>query len=352
MNSNRPVIVIPTLNPSEKLVAYVSELIDSGFDKILVVNDGSHDKYNYIFDQLSDMPQCQLLVHKENMGKGRALKDALAYYSDNQLKDQYIGVITVDSDGQHSVVDVTRLWKKLQESSGKLILGQRLFDKDVPFRSKFGNSITSVLFKLLYGIKLKETQTGLRGIPNELINEFSDIKGERYEYEMNMLIMCSHKKIGIDSIFIETIYENNNEGSHFNPIRDSAKIYALLLGSFVKFTLSSLSSSLIDIGLFQLLVWALSGVKHYILYSTIGARVVSSLFNFFVNRNVVFGAKDNVKSTMFRYYALCVVQALASAGLVTLFFSVLPLPELIVKMVVDTLLFFVSFLIHKRWVFR
>lgn len=119
-----------------------------------------------------------------------------------------------------------------------LSLGERDFDQEkVPFRSKFGNSCTRNLFKILYHIGLKDTQTGLRGIPNRLIPDFRKLAGDRYEYEMNMLIACSQQRIPIKSITIDTIYVDNNSSSHFHPILDSFKIYKLLLGQFLNIQL-------------------------------------------------------------------------------------------------------------------
>lgn len=194
MRECKSVIVIPVLNPDNNLITYIEELIRNGVQKIIVVDDGSDETYKDIFSLIEKIPQCILYTHDVNMGKGKALKDALKVYQNERLYEKFDGIITVDADGQHSVVDVLKISEAMNTTDDQLILGERKFDKDVPLRSRFGNSCTRVIFRLLYGMKVEDTQTGLRGIPNKLILQFDDLEGERYEYEMNMLIICSIKK--------------------------------------------------------------------------------------------------------------------------------------------------------------
>ena len=250
------------------------------------------------------------------------------------------------------VVDVLKISEAMNTTDDQLILGERKFDKDVPLRSRFGNSCTRVIFRLLYGMKVEDTQTGLRGIPNKLILQFDDLEGERYEYEMNMLIICSIKKIKIKSINIQTIYLDDNSSSHFNAVKDSFRIYRLLFKNFFKFVVSSLSSSLIDIILFQMLVIFLKEKSsRYILLSTIGARVFSSIYNFTLNKKIVFNSNNKLGHTIIKYYLLCLIQMLISAGFVTGIYIIVPINETIIKIVVDTILFFISYRIQKSWIF-
>lgn len=349
-------VIIPALNPGEELLDYIRALTARGVKKVILVDDGSAPEYQSVFAAAREIPECDVLVHEVNRGKGRALKDAFSRYRKAGYDRSFNGVITADADGQHTAEDVEKVSRAMDEAShdgGRvLVLGEREFGNDVPFRSKFGNSITAVLFRALYHIKLRDTQTGLRGLPNEVIDEFTELDGERYEYEMNMLIRCSEKKIPIKSVTIETIYLEGNKSSHFNPLVDSFKIYRLLLGTFFRYTLSSLSSFLIDIGMFQLLVMLLKPVTgNYIFASTVGARVISAVYNYTVNRKLVFKSKSTVASSGVRYFVLCVVQMILSALLVSFFYGIIKIPESLVKIVVDTVLFLISYRIQKRFVF-
>lgn len=242
-------IIIPALDPDEKMIKLIRELRENGAREILLVDDGSKVENKYLFKKAVDEFECKLFVHYKNFGKGRALKNAFNYALENfQLK----GVITVDSDGQHCVKDIIQCAKLLTNSDGtkKLFLGVRDFDgENIPARSRFGNKMTRIVLKLFCGIKITDTQTGLRGITVKALEEMLDLIGERYEYEMNMIIETKELEIEIEEFPIETIYINENETSHFNPVTDSIKIYR----QFLKYIFASLSSFVIDMVLFSVL---------------------------------------------------------------------------------------------------
>lgn len=348
------VIIIPSLNPDDNLVTYVQSLVEAGEDKILVIDDGSRQETQYIFDRLEKEEHCIVLRHAVNMGKGRALKDAFNYCL-THFNHETGGVITVDSDGQHTVEDVLRLKKELSQYPEALVLGARNFSQDnVPPKSAFGNKITRNVIRLLYGGSITDTQTGLRAISYQVLPKFLTLFGERFEYETGMLLEALQKEIPIREVEIQTIYYAENKGTHFKPILDSWKIYKLILGTFFKYTVSSLSSSLIDLGLFQIITLLLSrtNLTVQIWGATIIARIISSLYNYFVNKTIVFESSHDGNKTLIKYYALVVIQMCASAALVYLFVNIIGLPKIIIKIIVDILLFFASFKIQKKWVFR
>ncbi len=221
-------IIIPAYEPDERLLPLLSELVDAG-KYIIVVNDGSGSGYNHIFEEAEKLIDKNgvLLVHKENMGKGRALKTAFSYIINN-IPDA-VGGVTADCDGQHNAASIEKVSETLVSNPENLILGVRSFDrKEIPWKSYFGNVITLKVFHLISGIKVSDTQTGLRGIPLGFMNELIELKEDRFEFEMQMLLMTRHKH-KIKEIPIATIYESKtNHKSHFNPWADSAKIYKIL----------------------------------------------------------------------------------------------------------------------------
>ena len=348
------VALIPSLNPDEKLINYVHDLIKIGFKKIIIVNDGSARKFDKYFSKLEKQPECVVLKHKVNQGKGRALKTAFNYYLDKF--PNYHGVVTADSDGQHSAKDTYNVALELEKTKEGMILGTRNFNEPhVPFRSKFGNKITTVLFKLLYGKIINDTQTGLRGLSNKCIEISLGLTGERFEYEINMLIKIVQENIKIKEVIIDTIYLNNNETSHFNPLKDSFKIYKVMFAEFFKFIFSGISSFLIDILLFIFLskvVFTSLSDTNSIVISTILARIVSSLINYSLNKNLVFNSKVNNKKTLLKYYVLCVVQMLSSALFVSLLYNLVLPRKTICKIIVDLILFFISFNIQRKYIFK
>lgn len=349
--NNNCVILIPALDPPEIFLSYIDELIQVGFKDILVVDDGSHQKK--IFEKIGSLPQVTVLTHPENYEKGRALRTGLAYYKDHYSYDEYCGVITADSDGQHLVDDVLKISKSLAKREDKMILGVRDFDQsNVPSKSRIGNKLTSLGFRVLIGLSVSDTQTGLRGIPNSLIDLSLSIPGDRFQYETAVLIETG-KVSGFEEIKIRTVYYDENKGTHFNPVKDSIQIFNLLLGTFFRYIFVSLSSFVVDILVFALgtkLLFPALSVR--IPLSTAFARIISGAYNYAMNRKIVFKSDRSVVSSGFSYLMLCIIQCAVSAGLVTAICYLLPLDEVPVKAVVDTCLFFVNYKIQKNYIFK
>ncbi|GAA0326112.1 hypothetical protein GCM10008967_15850 [Bacillus carboniphilus] len=226
------VIIIPALNPPESLVVYVQELLEHGSSHVIVVNDGSNLESNHIFNKLKHFKRCTVLTHGENKGKGCAIKTAFQYFLDHFHHME--AVITADADGQHSIEDVLKLAKVLEHKKEGLVCGVRNFKESfVPKRSLIGNRMTSFIFYLLFRIRLLDTQTGLRGFPKNELPSLIDLKGDRYEYEMNVLIYAATRRVPILEVPIQTLYFNQNKGSFFKPLRDSIRIlHIILLGFF------------------------------------------------------------------------------------------------------------------------
>lgn len=350
------VILIPSLEPDERLPAYIRRLKEAGFGRIVVVDDGSSEPYQPVFREIEQVEDTTVLHHEVNRGKGVALKTGYRYILEH-MGSQVAGVITADADGQHTVEDCMLLAGKLQEGKKALYLGSRDFrQENIPPKSRFGNRLTSVVFKLLYGQYLPDTQTGLRAFRREELPFMIDVEGERFEYEMKVLIACSRAGIPIIPVTIETIYENDNEGTHFHPIKDSLRIYKVIFGSFFKFMASSLTSVVVDQGLFNLLnlVVFSNGTEKkadLILASTVIARVFSSVFNFWMNRKMVFKHKGSAGKTFLRYVILSVIVMLLSAG-GTWLLGQTGMSSTLAKLITDTLLYFVSYRFQAGWVFR
>lgn len=346
-------ILIPSFKPTEGLITYIDELIQNNYKNIVIVNDGSPDEYNEIFEKIRLKKECTLLKNEINMGKGTALKKGFEFF---KASNNYSGIITVDSDGQHLVKDISKIVKKIKENPNSLVLGSRDFAKEnVPSKSSFGNKATSNVFKILYGIKISDTQTGFRGIPATLVDEFIDISGNRFEYETNMLIYCILNKIEIIEVPIETVYIDNNIGTSFRPIQDSISIYSKILNSFIKYSAVSLISCAVDIILFEIILLNLRlDLDETILIttSTVIARIISSLVNYTLNKKVSFKSKKNVKSTIVKYYALCIIQMIASAMLVSVIYHFTGIAEVIIKIVVDTIIFFINYRIQRVVIFN
>lgn len=344
-------IVIPAYEPDDKLIGLMDNLVSAGFSPIVVVNDGSdRETYGHIFDEVKNRGAI-VLEHEVNRGKGRALKTAFEYCL-NEFEDM-LGVITADSDGQHTAPDIKKCMDALRQDPKSLVLGVRNFDESgIPARSVFGNKTTSRVMKVLVGLSISDTQTGLRGISSEFMRYLLTEKGDRFEFETNMLLATKSLGIKIVEVPISTIYLEENKSSHFNPIVDSVRIYAI----FFKFLFSSLSSSVVDIALFTIFCGMMRGRSlpfDYIMLATIMARVISAVYNFLINYKVVFKSRTNGLWAAVKYAILAVCIMLLSGALVSFFHGLIPAsPEFVVKIPVDCVLFLVSFLCQREIVYK
>ncbi|MFZ4454096.1 glycosyltransferase [Salibacterium aidingense] len=342
-------VVIPAYNPDHQLIYIARELSRESFENIIIVDDGSSEASAPVFETLARMPSCTVLRHAENSGKGKALKTAFAYYSRRHPKG--LGVVTADADGQHRPEDIKKTAEELIRQPDKLILGVRDFsEEDIPLRSRFGNVMTKMVVKVAAGMKITDTQTGLRGIPRTFTEELLEVSGERYEFEMKMILACKTYKRSIAEVTVDTIYIDDNESSHFHPLLDSIKIYYV----FLRFLFSSLASFVVDVGLFALFSTLFKALMPmgFIIAATIFARVLSSLFNYLMNRNVVFRSYQYPARTLMKYYTLAALQMGASAGGVYILYHTLGGHEVPIKIGVDSLLFLLSFYIQRTWVFK
>lgn len=342
------VIVMPSYKPNEEIMLDFVKDVKKHFTKIVVIDDGSGEKYNQFFEELQKQ-EIIVLKHHINLGKGRGIKTAFNYILNEY--DGILGAITADCDGQHCIEDIIKCADALRKNLDKLIIGCRNFDeKQVPFRSRFGNKITRNIFGMFVGIKITDTQSGLRAFGTETIKKCLDIPGERYEYETNMLIECKNRDIKIEEVTISTIYLNNNSLSHFNPIKDSIIIYKV----FIKYIISSLSSFMLDILLFAVFVRIIPeitlGVITNIVIATIIARIISSIYNFLINSKVVF--KNKNKKSIIRYFVLVILQMFISAFCVSELFKLLNIDSTLLKVIVDTIIFLINFVVQREWVFK
>lgn len=328
------IALIPAYEPDEKLITLVQELKNNKYNTV-VIDDGSGKKYRKIFDECKKY--AKVISYETNKGKGHALKTGFSYIKDNYKK--YV-VITLDSDGQHTVKDANNLYEYSKKNEEYLILGKRIRNKSVPLRSKLGNSITRLVFNLVSKADIYDTQTGLRAFSYKLMDYMLAQNGERFEYEMNMLLNANNNNIKIKEVEIETIYINENKGSHFNTIKDSYKIYK----EIIKFSMSSITSFVVDYLLFSLFVLLLENI----IISNIFARIISATVNYNLNKKLVFKSKN--KSSV-KYFFLAGIILILNTFILTVF-KKLNINIFVAKILTEIILFTLSFIVQKIYIFR
>ncbi len=333
-------VLIPAYNPDEKLLTLVQGLV-AAHCPVVIVDDGSEKKDATIFDALAGLTGVVVLRHETNQGKGEALKTGMAYLKDNHA--DRIGIVCVDADGQHSVDDALKVGKLLEANPMSLILGVREFQADVPWRSRFGNCLTRCVFHALTGLKLSDTQSGLRGIPMRQVPHYLKISAHRYEFEMEQLVCARRLGIPILETPIQTIYAPGNRNSHFNPILDSLRIYFV----FIRFMGVSLFSAGIDYAVFMINFM----LTRNLLLSQYLARMVSGGLNYTMNRKLVFRSSVGIYGSLTKYIALAAVLAFCSYLLIRLMVA-LNVPVALAKPVAESLLFGFSFMVQRSFVLK
>ncbi|MCI5915697.1 MAG: bifunctional glycosyltransferase family 2/GtrA family protein [Christensenella sp.] len=333
------IVVIPAYEPDEKLLRVVAELKRDTDYAIVVVNDGSSEAAEPVFAALPE--GVTLLRHAQNRGKGRALKTAYEYIAAHFPQSE--GIVTVDADGQHLPADVVRVSEDWEAHPETLVLGSRRFTGTVPWRSRAGNAITRVVFRLSTGVSVYDTQTGLRAFAVSRIPMMLEMRGERYEYEINILLYATRQHMPIREVTIETVYIADNASSHFHPMRDSWRIYKMIL----LFAASSLLAAAVDYVLVLSLSALFAKQAQGLLWSVVLARVISSFLNYMLNRKLVF--EDCSRRSVFRYYLVAAGIMAANYGLLSLISGVMPLA--LAKLLVELALYPLSFYLQRRFVF-
>ena len=341
-------VLIPAYKPDDKLIVLIDNLLAHNLD-IVVVNDGSAPEYETVFDEVRNR-NVPLLVHAVNRGKGAALKTGIRHI----MKDpEGAGIVTADADGQHTCEDIIRVMDELAKDDTALVLGVRRFGgKNVPIRSKIGNWTTIAVFYIVSGQKVTDTQTGLRGLPRSLFPKLAELEGDRYEYEMNMLLNVRNWHSHFVEIPIKTVYIDENKGSSYNTWRDTW----LILRQILKYCASSLISTLVDYALYMTLCWLFPTISLFnnspistVAVWIIVSRAVASILNYSINRYAVF--KGSSTASFLKFAALVCFGILVSASCVSGLVH-LGVNEVLAKIMIDIPLFVLNYYIQNRFIFN
>lgn len=333
-------VLIPAYQPDARLPRLVLELHRADpATKIVVVDDGSGQKFSDIFEAVATAG-AHVISYENNRGKGYALRVGFTWIRDSAGDSQEC-VVTADADGQHTLNDIFRVGRTCTDT-GTSVLGVREFIGHVPARSRIGNTATSALFWLATGWKLKDTQTGLRAFPVALLPTLLEVQGDRYEYELRVLLHLAKFRQPVTQISIETIYEAGNPTSHFRPLQDSARIWAPLL----KFAASSGVATVID----YVLVLLLNSLTGALFFPVVTARLVSASVNFAMNRRVFEATGVPLRRSALRYAALAVAVVAGSYTMIAVLTGI-GMPLWIAKIIADTTMYLVSYSAQSRYVF-
>ena len=342
-------LLIPVYKPTPQL-AYLLENLATRFSTIVLVDDGNTEEEHQQILALQK-EGIMVLTHPENKGKGEALKTGFRWFVEHPGLVQ--AIVTADADGQHHPKDILNVMNAYASDPTAVHLGSRDFSSEDPWTNQMGNRITRTIFRLLTGKKLKDTQTGLRVIPTDLLEGCLSIKGSRYDYEMGVLMHFVKKDIPIQEITIHTVYDQEHAFSSFHKWKDSFLIYQQLLGPFITFSLVSLSSFVLDLALFLVFYhFVLQADPTFIFLAVIFARLLSGLYNFVMNRVVTFQSQRSWVIAGSQYLALYLVILIGSSVGTQLFLPLFSMQPWLTKVIVDGLLFILSFFVQRTWIFK
>lgn len=351
------VIVIPAYNPPASFAQYVPKLIEAGFDKVIVVNDGSRTDKLPIFFKIG-RSGAVLLTHEENRGIGAAVKTGLTYYQEH-FRGETDGVITLNSDRLTPIDDVKKMAESLhneqQLGSYAIVVGTRDMTShlvtDYDYRM---NTLMKLIYHMLMGVRLGDPMSGVFGIPDLRVQHCLDVPAERYSYETAMLM--SFEKIGFLQVPIHYVSFEKGYEKVRGP-RDTFGIILTVVKKFVLYSITSLMASVVDIIMFSIFTGiTFRGSMFAIIYSTICARLISASVNYLLTKHFVFHfksdkAQQSAKSAG-EFMALSAAQCLLSAVIVTLLKGVLGGSAVGFKIITDIVLFFLSYKIQHKYIFK
>jgi glycosyltransferase involved in cell wall biosynthesis len=333
------IVLIPAYEPDQKLVDLVTSLRHRG-QTVVVVDDGSGPDHQPVFQQARALG-CDVIGHLPNRGKGYALKRGFRH-----IATAYPGrdVVCADCDGQHRLTDIAAVASAVREHRAGIVLGARRFAGGVPLRSRFGNDVTRMVFRLSTGLRLQDTQTGLRAYPAWMLGWLQTIEGDRFEYELEVLLAARRAGVELHEVPIATIYLEENASSHFHPVRDSIRVYV----PFLKFSMSSLTAFGIDVTLF----FAMMAETGSLAASVVSARLVSASVNFAMNHRLVFaGGRRRPAGAALRYAALVAALMAVNYALLSALTGALGVGIVLAKLLTEVTLFVASYQFQQRVVF-
>jgi putative flippase GtrA len=196
---------------------------------------------------------------------------------------------------------------------------------------------------LVVGQWLKDTQTGLRGIPRLLFDRLRAIRASGYEFELDMLTAAKHAGCEFVEVPIRTIYLGGNRSSHFNPLSDSLRVYFVLLRFGLVSVLTALLDNIAFLGLFS----AGAGL----LVSQAGGRLAGMFYQYSAARRAVFLSNESHRKTLPRYVMLATASGATSYLLIRGLGEAAGMAVLPAKLLAETALFFVNFAVSRDFIF-
>jgi putative flippase GtrA len=336
-------VIIPAYQPGDPLLRLIGELaVAPTVSSIVVVNDGSSAACDATFAAAAAQPRTTVLRHAVNLGKGAALQTGLNHVLCACPADAT--PVTADADGQHRPDDILAVAREGARCPRALVMGARTFGTSTPFRSRLGNTLTRHIMRLAVGARIRDTQTGLRAIPRELIPALLRLSARGYEFELDMLLVARQRGFEVREVPIQTVYEPGNPSSHFDPLLDSMRIYFVLL----RFTLAAILTAILDYSIFTTVLAISDGTAR----AHTAARAMALVFNYLALRRMVFYSDLTHRSVFPRYLLVVAASGAVSYALMRFLMLETSMHVLAAKACAESLVFFANFAILREYIFH
>src|SRR3989344_1189090 len=228
-------IIIPAFNEEKTIVQAIKRVVEQKIDgvqkEVIVVDDGS--TYNTVFkikDLRSKIKGIKFFQHKENSGKGAAVRTGI-----KNAKGNYI--LIQDADLEYHPKYINDLIKPIVGKKADVVYGTRIKrfpnlkgeEKTLQFLTHYlGNRFLSLVTSILYGQWITDMETGYKLFPKNAFSKFTILaKGFEFEPEITAKLMKSGHKIL--EIPIKTVPRGYNEGKKIDTIKDGLKALVHLI---------------------------------------------------------------------------------------------------------------------------
>ena len=316
------IVLLVAFEPKSNFLSFVQEIKQAGFE-VLVINDGSPVSFDSIFLEVSKM--VKVLKHEFNRGKGASIKTGLEYIQ-TYCKENYV-VVTMDSGGDYTLEDVEQISKEAIINTNSLLLGSRR-RKNTSIVNNIGKEVMRFAYQKKTGLDIYDTQANLRAFTNFLTPFLLSVKGNRFNYEMNVLLSCAEKKINIKEIaLVNKEVEEIVKEEHQEEVIPEREIF------------KTVCFSIFGIGIDFCLFLILSLFSKNGLLSLVFARILSALFIFNKEKPQMIQKMFDSSKISTYYFLFVGGQLVCSVLLFLLLNSALHLPLLFAKIVTEVAMY-------------
>ncbi len=210
-------VVIPAYNAADTVADLVRRAKAHGLP-VFVINDGSTDATA----ALASKEGAVVISHLRNEGKGMALRTGF----EHALREDYEGIVTMDSDGQHDPSEIEWLIREGMRQHAGIAVGNRMGDGvAMPAARRWTNRLMSALVSAVAHQRIPDTQCGFRFIRREVLTDLP-LHAARFDIETELLLGAARRRWKIISVPVRAIYTARR--SHIRPLADGARFLGLL----------------------------------------------------------------------------------------------------------------------------